>query len=1019
MKKSFSLLLMALLTTMGMRAQMIAYDVTTATSELTELTGATIVDLQGTTGTDLSGLALDADGNMEFNTADELKGFPIGFNFNYNGQMMTHFLINTDLKLQLSAKETITTDFHKKDNMVAYYTTEGIHDVIGISPREGVYGLDDTQISYTTTGSEGNRVLTVEYKNIDFGNGGGWGTENEYCGTKATIQFRLYEQSGNIEMQVSGMKPTEPGRYNFMRVGILGSSKDFVQVQAWDGSVVSARDNSISYSATSYPVDGTVYTFAAPEPCVTPLVAPSNIVLTSTTTQISGTFDAVTADKYLVLATTEEALSEKPVDGTKYAAGNELGNARIIAIVDRGEFYGVNDMAQGTYNVFIIPFNSLCMDGPLYCAEAGKATIALKPAAPAALAISNIDKTSLTVSATANEAGSTIVIAMTDKAEINSSDQVLENGVFGTPTGTYSVGDEIEGGGKIIYVGSTTEAVNLSDLTAGTAYYFRAWSADGNGGYSSEYLDALDITVSELPWEFPWMNYGDFAPVGWSFDEDGVWSDNSRAAYFYNQINSVGEEGYTDAWAETSWIELGADGTTVMLDLAGTQRSGWMQSAWTLGDDEYVAVQVTTDDENFTEVLKITNADVESMSSASFTSFSKRFSDFAGQKARVRLFIHRTTMGQTQIANFKLAGSTYGIVGTIPGLTWDNDLIMSPNADNKNIYTVTLDVTIDELPAEAYEYKLRANGSWDGYQLPAEGNQSWMPAETGEYTLVFTADIAANTLSLSAQHPFSVSFDNKGNWTDVYAYAFSYDGENVIEYSGAWPGTKVEVSGSFFNRSWTYDFTAEQQPQYIIWSNGTNYEEYGEEKEQTDDLVFVNGKKYSYYPEITSVQLSGNFGATGATEWTTIDLTIDEWDAYYEGSLDLSGQTDDKEFKLVINGGGDESDNWGGWIGSNNVTIGSDTPEGWVVMGETDGSNMTLKHSTTGYKTYHVVATWQSNKTYYEGWTLYFVGDETTDVSGVRANAAQKQTIHNLKGQLLQKQQRGINIVDGKKVTVK
>ena len=996
MKKRLSLFIMAMLAVLGVQAQMIAYSV--STNVVGEPGEPTVIDLQDTKGTDLSGTVFDADGNIEFNSAENLKGFPIGFEFRYNSKKMTHFLIGGDLEIQLSPTETISTDVHK--NKSGWFTNSGCHDVIGISPRQGTYGLDDTEISYWTEGTEGYRALVIQYKNIDFQ--GTYNADNKYCGAKATILYRLYEKTGNIEMKVSGFKPVSTGSYNFMRIGILGDANDFIQVQAWDGNTISARDNSITYNATSYPVDGTVYTFAAPEPCVTPLVAPSNIELTSTTTQISGTFEAVTADKYLVLATTEEALSEKPVDGTKYAAGNELGNARIIAIVDRGEFYGVNDMAQGTYNVFIIPFNSLCMDGPLYCAEAGKATIALKPAAPAALAISNIDKTSLTVSATANEAGSTIVIAMTDKAEINSADQVLENGVFGTPTGTYSVGDEIEGGGKVIYVGSTTEAINLSDLTAGTAYYFRAWSTDGNGGYSSEYLDALDITVSELPWEFPWMNYGDFTPVGWSFDEDGVWSDNSRAAtpYFYNQINSVGEEGYTDAWAETSWIELGADGTTVMLDLAGTQRSGWMQSAWTLGDDEYVAVQVTTDDENFTEVLKITNADVESMSNATFTTFSKRFSDFAGQKARVRLFIHRTTMGQTQIANFKLAGSTYGIVGTIPGLTWDNDLIMSPNADNKNIYTVTLNVTVDEVPAEAYEYKLRANGNWDGYQLPAEGNQYWMPAEAGEYTLVFTADIAANTLSLSAQHPFSVSFDNKGNWTDVYAYTWIEDGEgNVIaEPSGAWPGTKVEVSGSFFNRSWNYDFTAEQQPQFIIWSNGLS----GDEAEQTDDLPFVNGKKYSYYPEITSVKISGSWNGWEGPEMEAIEYS----DNAYQTTVNLKAFTDDQEFKLVVNGE---------WIGSGELTAIEGEAASSITEGEA-GSNLTLKAG----KAYDIVAFWsQPGKKVKEGWLLEITENTTVGVEGVRANAAQKQTIHNLRGQRLQKQQRGVNIVNGQKVIKK
>ena len=998
MKKRLSLFVMAMLAVLGVQAQMIAYSV--STNVVGEPGEPTVIDLQDTKGTDLSGTVFDADGNIEFNSAENLKGFPIGFEFRYNSKKMTHFLIGGDLEIQLSPTETISTDVHK--NKSGWFTNSGCHDIIGISPREGTYGLDDTEISYWTEGTEGYRALVIQYKNIDFGNGGGYGTEGEVCGAKATVQYRLYEKTGNIEMKVSGFQPTDPGRYNFMRIGILGDSNDFVQVQKWDGSVYSARDNSISYSATSYPIDGTVYTFVAPEPCVAPFAAPSNIVLNSTTTQISGTFDAVTADHYLVLATTEDALSEKPADGAKYAAGDEIGNAKVIAIADRGEFYGLNNMEQGTYNVFIIPFNSLCMDGPLYCAEAGKATIAMKPTAPAALSVTFVDKNNLTLKA--EDSGVQMVIAMTDEVEINSSNQVLENGVFGTPTGTYQVGDAIEGGGKVIYVGNTTDAINLSDLTAGKTYYFRAWSADGNGGYSSEYLDLREITVTELPWEFPWMNYGDFTPAGWTFSEESVWSDNQRAepAYFYNQINAADEAG-TDQWAETSWIELGTTGTTVSFGLAGTQRSGWMQSAWTLADGEYVAIQVTTDDQNFTDVLKITNADVESLANGTFTNFSKRFNDFAGERARIRIFIHRTTAGQTQISDFKLSENTYGIVGTIPGLTWDADLLMSFDADNKNIYTASLNVTVDEVPDQAYEYKLRANGNWDGYQLPANGNQYWQPTEAGDYTLVFTADIAANTLNLSVQRPFEVSFANEGQWTSVYAYTWIEDGDgNVIaEPSGAWPGTPVEVSGGWFSRSWTYDFTSEQQPQFIIWNNGGGNPDYEEEAAQTDNLVFVNGKKYSVYPEITSVKISGAWNGWNGEEMTVTDYN----DKAYQTTVNLK-DLEDQEFKLVVN------NEW--WIGSGELT-GIEGEAQYITEGET-GTNLTLK----GGKAYDIVAFWyEPSATVKNGWILEVTENTTTAVNAVSAKSPKNETIHNLKGQRLNAQQRGVNIVNGKKVVRK
>ena len=838
MKKRLSLFMLAMLTVLGIQAQMIAYSV--STNVVGEPGEPTVIDLKGTTGTDLSNTIFDADGNIEINSAEDLKGFPIGFEFRYNSQKMTHFLIGGDAIIQLSPTEAISTDLHKNRNSM--FTTNGIHDAFGIASREGIYGLEDTEISYWLEGTEGTRALVIQYKNVDFQ--GTYNADNDYCGAKATILYRLYEKTGNIEMKVSGFKPVSTGTYNFMRVGILGDSRDFVLVRAWDGSVYSASDGNISYTADSYPQDGTVYTFVAPEPCVAPFAAPSNIVLNSTTTQISGTFDAVTADHYLVLATTEDALSEKPADGTKYAVGAEIGNAKVIANVDNAEFAGANNMEQGTYNVFVIAYNSLCMDGPLYGAEAGKATITMKPAAPAALTVTAADKNNISLKA--EDSGAQIVIAMTDLVAKNPSNQILTYGTFGEPTGSYNVGDEIDGGGKVIYIGSTADAIGIGDLIAGKPYFFRAWSTDGNGGYSSEYLDVNAVTAAELPWAFDL----DGAPIGetpfgWTEnDEDaGSWSMNSRSGYFYNQVNAASETEPAECWRETHDIYLGEGSNWLSIEIAATEIPFRFATDWTMKDGDEVAVQVTTDGVEYKNILTLnkdnmpdSNTDEETgetttlWKNGEFHAFKVNFSEYAGQKVKVRLYIKRQSKGQVQFKNLKLDGTLYGIVGDIPGLTWDNDLFMEQDADNKNIFTATLPVTIDEVPAQAYEYKLRANQNWDGYKLPAEGNQYWQPTEAGDYTLVFTADVAANTLNLSVQRPFEVSFANEGQWINVYAYTWIEDGNgNVIaEPSGAWPGTPVEVSGGWFSRSWTYNFTSEQQPQFIIWNNGGGNPDYEE-----------------------------------------------------------------------------------------------------------------------------------------------------------------------------------------------
>ncbi|NOY51958.1 MAG: T9SS type A sorting domain-containing protein [Chlorobi bacterium] len=71
-----------------------------------------------------------------------------------------------------------------------------------------------------------------------------------------------------------------------------------------------------------------------------------------------------------------------------------------------------------------------------------------------------------------------------------SSDNVMlawsADGTFGTPTdgNAYVAGNTITGGGEVIYNGSLA-AYNHTGLSAGTQYYYKAWSADASDNYSS------------------------------------------------------------------------------------------------------------------------------------------------------------------------------------------------------------------------------------------------------------------------------------------------------------------------------------------------------------------------------------------------------------------------------------------------------------------------------------------------------------------------------------------------------
>jgi hypothetical protein len=88
---------------------------------------------------------------------------------------------------------------------------------------------------------------------------------------------------------------------------------------------------------------------------------------------------------------------------------------------------------------------------------------------------------------------------------------------FGNPTGSYVVGNTITGGGTVIVNGSGT-SYSHTGLTAGTHYYYKAWSRDASNNYSTG-LTADAATLSNPITSFPWtedFEHSGSAPVGWT-----------------------------------------------------------------------------------------------------------------------------------------------------------------------------------------------------------------------------------------------------------------------------------------------------------------------------------------------------------------------------------------------------------------------------------------------------------------------------------------------------------------------
>lgn len=130
-------------------------------------------------------------------------------------------------------------------------------------------------------------------------------------------------------------------------------------------------------------------------------------------------------------------------------------------------------------------------------------------------------------------------------------------------------------------------------------------------------------------------------------------------------------------------------------------------------------------------------------------------------------------MGGTALTQDVTMYKQFGIVGSLPGLDWNNDLVMTQSADDPNIFVAELnDVLVN--PTGTFKYKLRADGAWktdlvDGYELPDSGDEEWEIKTEGTYNYRFTFDWTNHTLTFERPYTLAENADgvNALNWVDI------------------------------------------------------------------------------------------------------------------------------------------------------------------------------------------------------------------------------------------------------------
>ncbi len=377
----------------------------------------------------------------------------------------------------------------------------------------------------------------------------------------------------------------------------------------------------------------------------------------------------------------------------------------------------------------------------------------------------------------------------------------------------------------------------------------------------------------------------------------------------------------------------------------------------------------------------------------------------------------------------------FSIVGANVTGGWENDyaLTQSTKEGEEDIYTLTLN-DFEAWPGTTYEYKLRQNNNWDGYQLPAgSDNASFTVDKGGVYRLIFTADVANNTIGvetiLTKSYTYTASYTNTYNWGTVYAYTWSGDGESKVEQLGAWPGTQLTADA---NGLYTATILNKVAPEYIIFN--------ANDGNQTGDLAFVDGSIYNYGGDKS---VSINVTAAGYATYCSklaLDFTDVEGVTAYRAVLDASSVSFEKVEKVPAGEGILVKAEAGKYTvpsiaeaeAIENAFEGVTEPKtiaagSFVLMNGTEGVGFykTANEFTVGANTAYLPALAGGARSYIG---FNFEDNTTTAIEGVATVKMESGAVYNLQGQRVESSifnvqssmlKKGLYIVNGKKVLVK
>ena len=543
MKKLLTTLAISALAVTAANAQaVLGYSLEASQGSYTPLDNPTVIFSGADSNPDwLYRTVLTPDGLSE--DSGSSQGFSLGFTAVLAGDTYTDFLVAPSGYLYLGNGE-----ISYNSNMGPSFMTYG-QDYVNAGFAFSTCDYDNnTKVSYQVMGSGDDRRLVIQFENFKY---------KSYSNTISYNAQTILYSNGLVKV-VFGNVADIPADVEVSVYAGVRHYGNYVSAEGTAATLTTARnDRGDGLLLSPDMPSGLTLTMNQPGDCARPTAQPTTIELSSTSNNINGTFTATdTADSYLVLYTTGDAVAGTPADGTYYKAGEQLGEATVAYCGPATTFEVLNLQGGTDYHFSVYAVNAYGYNGPVYNTESPlTASMSTLPAQAAGIEVTASSLNSLTIKVTSNEADDDVVVLYNAYPE---RDNYGDHGLFGELPADVKTGDvlpapadftpyyEIEGApmpsnsGIVAYVGKAGE-FTVENLEAGTGYYLAVYTRNAAGRYTTLPLYGGGSTYIESPYEgdsyfFPRYHL----PPGWSGSEDEVSTVGFVNQEFYNiQTNEL------------------------------------------------------------------------------------------------------------------------------------------------------------------------------------------------------------------------------------------------------------------------------------------------------------------------------------------------------------------------------------------------------------------------------------------------------------------------------------------------